>query len=100
MVDGNWSLVVPRLKHFDRGVSGAEIRLRYVSHQYLGPGSPEISERVEPAQQALGHMKFLGKLRQRARVRKTRKLRHLFQVDWNHLRERSGDVGVGDRVGL
>src|SRR5208337_2142331 len=45
-------------------------------------------------------MKFLGKLRQRARVRKTWKLRHLFQIGRDHLRERSGDVSVGGRVGL
>ena len=45
-------------------------------------------------------MEFLCELRERARVRKARKLGHPFQSGGDRLREWSSDVGVGNRVGL
>ena len=74
------ALVVLRRNRFDRMAAGAQFIAGTSATMISRPGSLEIGARVEPPQQALGHMEFLGELRQRARVRKARKLGHLFQI--------------------
>ena len=94
------TLAVLRRNRLDRMAAGGELHLRHVGHDDLGSGALEIGARVEPLQQAFGHMEFLGDLRRRARVRKAGEPRHRFQFRRDDPGERPGDVRLGDRIGL
>jgi hypothetical protein len=79
---------------------GGELHLRHVGDDDLRPRAPEIRARIEPVQEVLRHVEFLCELCERARVGKAGEPGHRFQLQRDRLRERSGELSVGYRIGL
>ena len=89
---------VRRLVDLDPGHGGGQLRLADGGDGDLAPRLGEIGSRVERLEQRLVHVKALGERLDRPRERQFVELGEFGHVGWQLVDERSGDVGVGDRI--